>query len=152
MTRNKNVDRVLERARKAKSRLTPVAARVKPLAGRTRAAARRGVHKGRAWAAPQVKRAGETLKDDVAPKVSAMMSSAAERIDPDKHRRSRVRKAAGAATATAAASAATAFLRKRLRHAHAQSADQPAGEQSPNGQAGADAGSEGDTDARLRAS
>ena len=145
MTRNKNVDRVLERARQARTRL-------KPLAGRTEAVARRGVHKGRAWVAPQVKRAGEALKDDVAPKVSAAMSSAAERIDPDKPRPSRARKAAGAATVTAVIGAVTAFLSKRLRRTQAADRPRPVGVQTPNGQAGAADRSETDTDAHLRAS
>lgn len=100
MSRNESVDHALERARKARARLAPAAARVKPLAGKAGAATAGRVRRTRRWAAPQVKRAGEVLQDSVAPKVSAMMSSAAERIDPDQPRRSgRLIRAARAAAA-----------------------------------------------------
>ena len=52
------------------------AERAKPLAKSTGEAARRGFLRTRAWAAPQVERSGQALQDTVAPKVSAMLSSA----------------------------------------------------------------------------
>src|SRR5260221_9258819 len=48
------------------------------------AAARRRVRKTRAWAAPQVEHAGQVLQDSVAPKVSALLSAAARRLEPAK--------------------------------------------------------------------
>jgi hypothetical protein len=139
MSRNKNVDRALERARKARARLAPATARVKPLAGKAGAATARRVRRTRSWAAPQVKRAGEVLQDDVAPKVSALMSSAAERIDPDQPRRGH--ESGGTATGRlkrATRAAATRF-RGGMRRAPAESAD------------GSDAAGTADTDAAGRA-
>jgi hypothetical protein len=109
-------------ARQAIARLKPVAAQVKPaaaqvkpLAKSTGAAARRQVHKTRAWAAPQVERTGQVLQDSVAPKVSALLSSAAQRLEPTKPRRPRWRKPVGIATVTASAGAAAAFIRNRMK-------------------------------------
>lgn len=105
-----------DRARQAASQLGPVAEQVKPLAKSTSLAARRGLHRTRAWAAPQVERTGHVLQDNVAPKVSAMLSAAAQRIDPGKPARRRWGKPLGVvATVTAAASAAVAYLRSRMR-------------------------------------
>jgi hypothetical protein len=70
------------RAQKAAEQLKPVAAKLKPLADNTKTAARRQARKTRAWAAPQVERTGKVLQENVAPKVSEMLSSAAHRIDP----------------------------------------------------------------------
>lgn len=113
MSRNESVDHALGRARQARARLAPAAAKVKPLADKAGAATARRVRKTRSWAAPQVKRAGEVL----APKVAAMMSSAAERIDPDQPRH-------GSSRFTSAARAAAArLLRGRTRRASAASKD-----------------------------
>lgn len=118
MSRNESVDHALGRARRAKARLAPAAAKVKPLADKAGEATARRVRRTRRWAAPQVKRAGEVLQDNVAPKVSAalqnsvapkvsaMMSSAAERIDPDQPRR-------GSGRLTSAVKAAVARMRRR---------------------------------------
>ena len=80
MSRSKRIDQAtaaaFDRARQA-------AAQVKPLSSGVQAAAGRGLHRARAFAAPQVERAGQALEDSVAPKVSAMLSSAAQRIDLD---------------------------------------------------------------------
>lgn len=104
-----------DRARQAAAQLKPAAAQVKPLAKSTGAAARRGVRRTRVWAAPQVERTGQVLQDSVAPKVSALLSSAAQRIDPAKPQRSRWRKTAGIAGLTAAASAVAALVRNRMK-------------------------------------
>src|SRR5215469_10920666 len=74
-----------ERVRKAAARLKPVAARAKPLAKSTRSVARRQLRKTRAWAAPRVERTGHALEETVAPKVSALLTEAAHRIEPDGH-------------------------------------------------------------------
>src|SRR5260370_1158787 len=91
--------------RQAAAQVTPVAARMKPLARSTGLAARRGARRTRAWAAPQVERTGQVLQDSVAPKVSALLSSAAQRLEPAEPPRRRWRKLAGISMITAAASA-----------------------------------------------
>ena len=103
------------RARQAAAQVRPVAAQVKPLAMSTGAAARRRVHQTRAWAAPRVERTGQVLQDSAAPKLSALLSSAARRLEPPKPRRPRWRKLAGVSALTAAASAVAAFVRSRRK-------------------------------------
>src|SRR5258708_14920373 len=90
-----------DRARQAAAQVKPAAAQLKPLARSTGAAARRRVHKTRAWAAPQVERTGQVLQDSVAPKVSALLSSAAQRLEPATPPRRRWRKLAGISVLTA---------------------------------------------------
>jgi hypothetical protein len=102
-------------ASQAASRLTAVAAQLKPFARNTRAAATRGVHATRTWGAPRLERTGQVLQDSVAPKVASALSSAAERLDPGKPRHARWHLPAGIATVTAAASAAAAVVLRRRR-------------------------------------
>ena len=104
-----------DRARQAAAQVTPAAAELKPLARSTGAAARRRVHKTRAWAAPQVEHAGRVLQDSVAPKVSALLSSAARRLEPAKPPRRRWRKLAGISMLAAAAGAVAAVVRNRRK-------------------------------------
>ncbi len=104
-----------DRARQAAARVKPVAATVKPLARSTGAAARRGVHRTRGWAAPMADRTGRGLQDGVAAKVSAMWSSAAQRLEPAKPPSRRWRKLAGISMLTAAASAVAALARSRKK-------------------------------------
>jgi hypothetical protein len=104
-----------DRARQAAAQVKPVAAQLKPLARSTGAAARRRVHKTRAWAAPQVERTGQVLQGSVAPKVSALLSSAAQRLEPAKPPRRRWRKLAGISMLTAAAGAIAAVVRNRRK-------------------------------------
>ena len=114
-TRTDYVGSARDRARQAATQIAPVAEQVKPLAKNTGEAAKRGLRRTRAWAAPQVERTGHVLQDSVAPKVSAMLSAAAQRIDPAKPARGRWRKPVGVATITAAVSAAVAYLRSRMK-------------------------------------
>ena len=104
------------RARQAAAQVRPAAAQVKPHANSTGAAARRRVHRTRAWAAPRVERTGQILQDSVAPKVSALLSSAARRLEPPKPRHPRWRKLAGISLITAAASAAAAAAAVLVRN------------------------------------
>jgi hypothetical protein len=120
--RNDAASTARERARQAAAQVKPLAAQVKPLAAQvkplarsTRIAARRRVYRARAWAAPQVERTGEVLQDSVAPKVSALLSSAAERLEPAKPRRRRWRKLVGISMLVATASAAAAVARNRRK-------------------------------------
>jgi hypothetical protein len=101
------------RAREAAAQVKPVAAQLKPLARSTGAAARRRVHKTRAWAAPHVEQAGQVLQDSAAPKVSALLSAAARRLEPAKPRRRRRRKLAGVSMLAAAAGVVAAVIRNR---------------------------------------
>ena len=105
------------RARQAAAQVKPAASQVKPLAKDIAAAASRRVHRSRAWAAPRVERTGRVLQDSVAPKVSALLSSAARRLEPTKPRRPRWRKLAGISVLTAAAGAAAALARNRSKPA-----------------------------------
>jgi hypothetical protein len=113
MSRNKETSQARDRARQAAAQLKPVAAQVKPLASSAGATAKRGARRTRTWAAPQVERAGQVLEHSVAPKVSALLSSAARRLDPGKPRHARWRTPAGLATVTATACAAAAYIRHR---------------------------------------
>lgn len=133
MTRNdadKAVGMVRDRARQAAAQVQPVADRVKPVADRVKpmaaqvkpaarsagAAAGRGVHRTRAWAAPQIEHTGQVLQDSVAPKVSAMLSSAAQRVEPAKPTSRRWPKlVAISMLIAAAASAVAAVVRSRRR-------------------------------------
>ena len=104
-----------DRARQAAARVKSAAAAVKPLARSTGAAATRRVHRTRAWAAPMVDRTGQVLQHNVAAKVSAMWSSAAQRLEPAKPPSRRWRKLAGISMLTAAASAVAALARSRKK-------------------------------------
>jgi len=92
-----------------------MAAQVRPLARSTGAAAARRVRTTRAWAAPQVERAGQVLQDSVAPRISALLSAAARRLEPARQPRRLWRKLAGGSALTAAAGAAAAVVRSRSR-------------------------------------
>jgi hypothetical protein len=115
MSRKKETSQARDRARRAAAQLRPAAAQVKPLVGGAGAVAKHGVYRTRSWAAPQVERTGQVLRDSVAPKISALLSSAAQRLDPAKPRHARWRNPAGVATVTATASAAAAYLRHRRK-------------------------------------
>src|SRR5258708_1595556 len=112
---DKTASSAWDRARQAAARVKPVAARVKPLASSSGAAARRRVHRTRGWAAPMVERTGQVLQDSVAPRVSATLSSAAQRLEPAKPPRHRWRKLAGISMLAAAASVVAALARSRKK-------------------------------------
>ncbi len=100
-------------------RTLKAADQVKPIAQSTGDAARRTILRTRAWAAPQLERTGHALQDNVAPKMSAMLSTAAKRIDPAKPKRGQWRLPVGIAAAlAAAASAAAAVLGRQARNGH----------------------------------
>ncbi|MGB6454893.1 MAG: hypothetical protein WBH47_10440 [Streptosporangiaceae bacterium] len=81
------------------------------------------MHRTRSWAAPQVERTGQVLQDSVAPKVSALLSAAAERLEPAKRPRRRWRKLVGISMITAAAGAVAAVVRSRKKPDLSNSAD-----------------------------
>ena len=115
-----NVDGARRRAREAAARLQPAANQAMPLAKNAGTAAKRQADRTRAWAAPQVERAGQVVQDSVAPKVSSLLSAAPRRLEPDKPRRSRWRKAVGVSAAAAAASALAAAVRSRVKASAAE--------------------------------
>ncbi len=101
-------------------RTLKAADQVKPLARSTGHAANRALLRTRAWAAPQLERTGHALEENVAPKMSAMLSSAAKRIEPAKSKRGsgQWRLPVGIAAAlAAAASAAAAIFGQKARNA-----------------------------------
>jgi hypothetical protein len=108
MSSNHRADGALARARQA-------AARLKPVARNTSAVAKHGVRRTRAWAAPQVERTGHLVEERIAPKISSVLSSAAQRIEPGKPHRPRWRRVAGASMVTAAASAVAGAVLNRRR-------------------------------------
>ena len=111
------------------------AAQVRPLAMTTGAAARGRVHRTHAWAAPRVERTGRVLQDSVAPRLSALLSSAARRLEPAKPRRPRWRKLADISVLTAAAGAVAAGVRNRRKPDVMTSAAEPdAGDAAPTAQ------------------
>jgi hypothetical protein len=118
MSRKKRTERTaeaLELVRQAAAQLQPAAAKVKPLAGSTGAAAKRSVYRTRAWAAPRVEHTGQVVEEGVAPKVSALLSSVAQLLEPDKPRHRRWRTPIAIAAVTAAAMAAAAIVRNRRK-------------------------------------
>jgi hypothetical protein len=153
MSRNKETSQARDRARQAAAQLKPVAAQVKPLASSAGAAGKRGARRTRTWAAPQVEHAGQVLQHRAAPKVSALLSSAARRLDPGKPRHARWRTPAGLATVTATACAAAAYIRRRRKAGSATAAAGPDG-QAPAGemragQATTSAGADADHEVRT---
>jgi hypothetical protein len=155
MSRKKRTDQAWHRARQAAAQMKPVAAQVKPLAKSTAVAAKRRVRRTRAWAAPKAERTGRVLQDSLAPKVSALLSSAAQRLEPGKPRNRRWRKRIGIATMAAAASTAAAFVRNRRKAGFTTSAAKaddvvPAAEMG-NGQASATS-SDGGVKGQVRTS
>jgi hypothetical protein len=149
MSPKNSSDAIKNGARQAAAQLKPAAERAKPLAKSTGDAARRGILRGRAWAAPQVERSGQVLQDTVAPKVSAMLSSAAKRLDPAQPRYRRWQKPLGLATLTAAGGAVAAFLRSRRRSAESGMAAADQVKASPNGQASTGFGADTEADSQV---
>ena len=149
MRRSHQTGGVLDRARLA-------AAQLKPLARSTAAAARSGLHRTRAWAAPRAERTGQVLKDSVAPTIAGLLSSAAQRLDPAKPQRRRWRKLAGISMLTAAASAAAAAVFSRRKpgpptsQAEADTGDAAPAAEMNNRQTRRSTNA--DTDGRVRAS
>jgi hypothetical protein len=94
-----------------------MAAQLPPLARNTSEAAKRGVTRTRAWAAPQLERGGQVLQHQVAPAVSAALSTAAHRVDPGQPKPRQWRKVT-AFSLLAAAGVVTALAGFR-RHASA---------------------------------
>ncbi|HUD39440.1 MAG TPA: hypothetical protein VMR14_21265 [Streptosporangiaceae bacterium] len=131
-----------DRTLKAAEQLKPVADQVRPLAKSAGQAARRNLHKTRAWAAPQVERTGQALQDTVAPKVASALASAAQRIDPAQPKHGKWRLPVGIAAAiAAAASAAAAVIRGRKHSATAKTGSASSGGSADSASSAGSAGS-----------
>ncbi len=139
----KNNGTMRDGARQAAAQLKPAAERAKPLARKTGRAARRQLLRTRAWAAPRVEHSSQVLQDTVAPKVSAVVSEAARRLDPAQPRRRGWRKPIGLASLTAAGGAVAAFIRNRMKPTDPPSQSSTADTRpatTDNGQPSSDAG------------
>jgi hypothetical protein len=101
----------------ARRRAGRAAAQARPLAASARTTTRKGIHHARIWAAPRIERTGHTLEDQVAPRMAAMLSAAARRIEPVPPRRRRRWPVLAAGLITAAGLSATAayLLKRRSR-------------------------------------
>ncbi len=94
-------------------RARQAAAQMAPLARSAQASAKQGVHGARVWAAPRLERMGQALQDRVAPRMCAMMSAAARRIEPARSRRRRWPALLAGLAALVGGAAAAALLRSR---------------------------------------
>ncbi len=111
----------------ARRRARRAAVPARPMTASARTAARKGIHHARIWAAPRLERTGHTLEDQVAPKMAAMLSAAAQRIEPAQaRRRRRWPVLAAGLVAAAGLSATAAYLLKRRAAARAPQFSAPA--------------------------
>jgi hypothetical protein len=122
MNSNHRAEGALARARQA-------AASLKPVARGGSAAAKRSVRATRAWAAPQLERTGRFVEDHAGPKISALLYSASQRVEPGKPNLRRWRKVAGVSMVTAAASALAGAVLSRRRQNGTAPEDEPDGAQ-----------------------
>lgn len=74
-----------------RTQATRAAARVAPMAAGAREVAVHRIDDARVWAAPRLERAAHTVEEQLAPRVSAMLSDAAKAMDPKRSSRSRRR-------------------------------------------------------------
>ena len=103
------------------------AAQARPMTAGARTAACKGIHHARVWAAPRLEHTGHTLEDQVAPRMAAVLSAAAQRIEPAPVRRRRRWPVLAAGLITAAGLSATAaYLLKRRAAANAPEFSAPA--------------------------
>lgn len=98
-----------QQARQARQQALKAASIAAPIAVAARVKAGRGVYSMRAWAAPRLEQSGQALQDRVAPRVSAMLSSAARRIEPPRRQRRRWPFLVGGLVALGAAAGAAIF-------------------------------------------
>ena len=138
--------RLRTRAKRQASQAVPLAksagAAARQGAGQAAARARPHVHRARRWAAPRIERTGKAVQEKVAPQVSAMMTKAARRMDPDSKARRRSWLTRGSALLVTAASAIAVILLRK--HAVAPG-DGGASEASPEHGTGEQAAAADDT-------
>jgi hypothetical protein len=104
---------VSAKATKARRQASEAASRVAPIAANAKVTARQGMQKARTWTAPRLDRTGQALEKSVAPRISAMLSAAARKVEPQRKRRLWPFLTAGLVTAAAAAGAAIRIVTRR---------------------------------------
>lgn len=117
--------RAVAAAASAGRRARRAAGQAGPMAASARTAARTGIRHTRVWAAPRLDRTGYALEDQVAPRMAAMLSAAAQRIDPAPVRRRRWPVLAAGLIAATGLSATAAYLLKRRAAANAPESSAP---------------------------
>jgi hypothetical protein len=131
------------------------AAQAAPLASSAAEIGRRGLYRARVWTAPRLDRTGQALEYQVAPKVAAMLSATARRIEPVRPKRRRWPLVAAGVIAAAGLSATAAYLMSR-RGSTAISMNEPAepafGPIGTPPAAGHDQAHEADVNGRVRTS
>lgn len=111
----------------ARQQALRAAEQARPMAVSARTAARKGIHDARAWTAPRLDRTGDVLEDQVAPWMAAMLSAAAQRIEPAPVRRRRLWLVLTAGLLAAVGlSAIAAYLLKRRAAANQAESSAPA--------------------------
>ena len=98
---------------KARRQARRAAVQAGPLTAGARLTVRKGIHHARSWAAPRLDRTGNALEEQLAPKMAAMLSAAAHRIDPAPSRRRRWPLLVAGLAASAGLGATAAYLAKR---------------------------------------
>jgi hypothetical protein len=93
------------RGRRTAAQATPIASAAQ--------LGRHGVLRARIWAAPRLDRTGQALEFQVAPRVAAVLSATARRIEPVEPKRRRWPLVAGGLVVAAGLSATAAFLLSR---------------------------------------
>ena len=111
----------------ARQQALRAAEQARPMAASARTAARKGIYDARVWAAPRLDRTGDILEDQVAPWMAAMLSAAAQRIEPAPVRRRRLWLVLAAGLLAAVGlSAVAAYLVKRRAAADQAESSAPA--------------------------
>ncbi len=107
-------DAVRQAGASQSARARQAATRMAPLAKAAQVNAQQGVYNARVWAAPRLDQMGHALQEQVAPRMSAMMSATARRIEPaSKTRRRWPVIAAGMVIVAGGLAAAAAVLNRR---------------------------------------
>ncbi|GEM_PF-6725131 len=112
------------RARLSPEQARQMAAAISPKARQAGESVRQGAHGAmewsrprviavREWAAPQLQHAGELVRDELAPRASGLLFSAAHKVEVPRKTRRWPKLVAGMATLAAAASVAALALRRR---------------------------------------
>lgn len=100
-------------AANARRQARHASAQLAPFASSARMTARQGVLGARAWAAPRLDYTGNMLEQQVAPRMSSMLSRAARRIEPTSRRRRRWPFLTAGVLVMAGAAAAAAVVKSR---------------------------------------
>jgi hypothetical protein len=106
-------------------RAREAAAHMAPLARNAQLTAKQGVYSARVWAAPRLERMGRALQDDMAPRMSAMLSATARKVQPARPPRRRWPVLAAGMLMIAGGGAAAAVALSRRNAASVMAFGQP---------------------------